>query len=106
MLKALKQKIWWLAIALAGVSQHGAVGAGAAAGALIVATFLKAIAHGIWLSLPQQWRDRHCHELASNRAGIRIDVRSATLWRAAAGPKTVRFRTRLASSQEHYHACP
>jgi hypothetical protein len=26
MLKALKQKIWWLATTLAGVSQHGAVG--------------------------------------------------------------------------------
>lgn len=104
MLKALKQKIWWLAITLAGISQHGTAGAGAAA--LIVATLLKAIAHAIWLSLPQLWRERHCHELASNRAGIQIDVRSATLWRPAACPKTVRFRTRPANSQEHYHACP
>jgi hypothetical protein len=50
MLKTLKQKIWWFAIILAGVSQHGALGLGAAV--LIVATFLKAIAH-VWRSLPR-----------------------------------------------------
>jgi hypothetical protein len=63
MLNTLKQKIWWFAIVLAGVSQHGAFGPGATA--LIGATVLKAIAHAIWLSLPQLWRDRRPHELAS-----------------------------------------
>jgi hypothetical protein len=104
MLKALEQKIWWLAITLAGVSQHSTMGAGAAA--LIVAMLLKAIAHATWLSLPQLWRDQHRHELASSRARIRSDVRSATIRRAAVGPTTVRFRTRPANSQAHHLACP
>ena len=63
MLKTLKQKIWWFAIIVAGVSQHGAWGPGATV--LIVATFLKAIAY-VWRSLPQLWRDRHRHQLPSS----------------------------------------
>jgi hypothetical protein len=82
MLKVLKQKIWWFAISLAGASQHGAAGAGAAA--LVAVPLLGAIAHSIWLSFRQLWRDRQ----------------------SATGPTTVRFRTRPANSQERRHACP
>jgi hypothetical protein len=104
MLKALTQKSWWLAITWGGVSQPGAVGPGAAA--LVIATLLTAIAHAIWLLLPQLWRDRHCHELASSQAKIGTEARYASFWRPAAGPKTARFRTRTANRQEHHHAYP
>jgi len=85
MLNTLKRNSWWLAISLAGVSQHGAVGPGAAA--IVIAALLKATAHATWLSLPQLWRGRLRDELALSRARI-----------------TVPFRKRPANSQEHPHA--
>jgi len=104
MLNALKQNSWWLAMSLAGVSQQGAVGPCAAA--IVITTLLKAIAHAIWFSLPQLWRDRLCDEFASSRAKIQTDAKAAAPWRPAANPETVPFQTRLAKSQEHHHAYP
>ena len=102
MMKVLKQKIWWLAIVSAGASQHGEVGASAVA--VIAVILLKTIAHAIWLSLPQPWRKWLRDELASSRAKLQTDMRSATLWRPWAVPKTVALGTRPANSQEHHHA--
>jgi hypothetical protein len=102
MLKALRHRIWWLAIILAGVSQPDAGSAGVAA--LVVAALLKAIAHAIWPPSPQLWRGRYRHQRASGRTSTRTDVRSATLWRPAAGPKITPAKP--ANSQEHHHACP
>jgi hypothetical protein len=85
MLNTLRQNSWWLAIALADVSQQGAVGGGAAA--LVIAALLNAIAHTIWLSLPQLWRDRLCDQLASIRTRIMAPFRN--------GPP---------NSQGHHHA--
>ncbi|MGA2054076.1 MAG: hypothetical protein ABSG88_02085 [Bradyrhizobium sp.] len=81
MLNTLKQNSWWLAITLAGAYQQGALVPGAAA--IVIATLLKAIAHAIWLSLPQRWRD----QLAPSRARI-----------------TVPLRKSQANNQEHHHA--
>lgn len=102
MMKVLKQKIWWLATVSAGASQHGEVGATAAA--VIAAILLKTVAHAIWLSLPLLWRRWLRDELASSRAKLQTDMRSATLWRPWAVPKTVALGTKLANSQERYHA--
>jgi hypothetical protein len=70
MLEVLRQKIWWLAITSADVSQHGEIGASAAA--LVAAILLKALAHAISLSWPQASPDRRCRELASSPARIRL----------------------------------
>jgi hypothetical protein len=119
MLKDLKRRICWVAITLAGFSQPGPMGSGAAV--LIIAALLNAAARAIWLSLlqpsllqpslpqpslPQPWRDRHHHELPSRRARVRSDVRKATLWQPSAGLKPARSRSRLPNSQEHHHAYP
>jgi hypothetical protein len=72
MVNALKQKIWWLAVSLAGASQHGETGTGAVA--VIIVVVLESAAHAFWLRL---WRDRLRRKLAFRRFGIRTDVRSA-----------------------------
>jgi hypothetical protein len=77
----LKQNSWWLAITLARVYQQGAVAPGGAA--IVIATLLKAIAHAIWLSSPQLWRD----QLAPSRTGITVPLRESP-----------------AKTQEHHHA--
>jgi hypothetical protein len=59
-----KAKQLWLAITLTGACQQGSVVPSAAV--IIVATLFKAIAHAIWCSLPQLWRD----QLVPSRAGI------------------------------------
>jgi hypothetical protein len=102
MMKVLKQKIWWLAIVSAAASQRGEIGASAIA--VIATILLKAIAHAIWLSLPQLWRKWLRDELASSRAKLQTDMRSATLWRPWAAPKAVVLGTRRANRQEHHHA--
>jgi hypothetical protein len=81
MLNTLKQNSWWLAITLAGVYQQGAAAPGAAA--IVIATLLSAIAHAIWLSLPQLWRD----QLAPSRARITVPLRKSPV-----------------KAQEHHHA--
>jgi hypothetical protein len=54
--------------------------------------------------LPQPWRKWLREELASRRAKLQTDMRSATLWRPWAVPKTIALGTRPANSQEHHHA--
>jgi hypothetical protein len=81
MLNTLKQNSWWLAITLAGVYQQGAVAPDAAV--IVIATLLKVIAHAIWLSLTQFWRD----QLAPSRARITVPLRKSP-----------------AKTQEHHHA--
>ena len=103
MLNASKQKIWWLAITLADVSQRGSVEVWACAAALIVATLLK-VAHAIWLSWPLLSRVRPRHERSSSRARIQADVRSATPRWPAAGPNTARFPMKPTNRQERHLA--
>jgi hypothetical protein len=109
MLKDLKRRVCWVAITLAGFSQPGPMGPGAAV--LIVAALLNAAARAIWQSflqpsLLQTWRDRHHHTLPSGRARVRSDVRKATLGRPSGRLKTARSRTGLPNGQEHHHAYP
>ena len=85
MLNTLRQSSWWLVVTLVGVSAQGA--AGPSATAMVIAGLLKAIAHAIWLSLPQLWRGQFCDQLASIRTKI-----------------TALFRKRPSNSQEHHHA--
>jgi len=80
-LNTLKQNSWWLAITLTGACQQGSVVPSAAV--IIVATLFKAIAHAIWCSLPQLWRD----QLVPSRAGIIEPLRKSP-----------------AKIQEHHHA--
>jgi hypothetical protein len=114
MMKDLKHKVCWVAIILAGFSQPGPTGSGAAA--LFVTALLNAVARAIWLSLLrssllqpsllQSWRVRRHHELPSGRAKARSDAREAPLWRPSAGLKTARSRAGLPNGQEHHHAYP
>jgi hypothetical protein len=108
MLKDLKRRVCWVAITLAGFSQPGPMGPGAAV--LIVAALLNAAARAIWQSflqpsLLQTRRDRHHHALPSRQARDRSDVRKATLGRPSARLKTARSRTGL-NGREHHHAYP
>jgi hypothetical protein len=80
-LNTLKQNSWWLAVTLAGFYQQGAVVPGAAV--IVIATLFKAIAHAIWPSLPQLWRD----QLAPSQARITVPLRKSP-----------------AKTQEHHHA--
>ena len=85
MLNTLKQNGWWLAITLDGVYQQGTSAPGAAV--IVIATLLKAIAHAIWLSSPQLWRDWLCDQLARSLARITTPL-----------PRCP------AKTQEHHHA--
>jgi multisubunit Na+/H+ antiporter MnhB subunit len=60
MLNHLRCGVWGIAITLAGFSQPGAAGTGAAV--LTIAALLNAAG----LSLLQRWRDRRDHELPSS----------------------------------------
>jgi hypothetical protein len=93
MLKAFEQRIWWLTITFAGVCQDDAMEPGGTV--LVIATLLGAIAHTIWVSLPQLRRDPH-----------RCELSSSTPLRPAAGPKAEPVRTRSANNQEGHHAYP
>jgi len=114
MLKDLKHKVCWFAIILAGFSQPGPTGSGAAA--LFVVALLNAAARAIWLSLLQSslsqpsllqsWRDLRQHELPFGGANARGDARKATPWQPSAGLKTARARAGLPNGQEHHHAYP
>jgi hypothetical protein len=54
------------------------------AAVILIAMLFKAIAHAIWPSLPQLWRD----QLAPSRARITVPLRKSP-----------------AKIQEHHHAC-